>query len=96
LVSLKVLGEHAGWLALQTGIAVCADAVLIPEIPYDINAVASKLRKKFQAGSTSAFVWWPKAPRPERKPSSDRRARAGFIQSFLVAGGHGPCQRARH
>jgi ATP-dependent phosphofructokinase / diphosphate-dependent phosphofructokinase len=53
---VEVLGEQAGWLALQAGIAVCADAVLIPEIPYDINTVASKLRKKFQAGSTSAFV----------------------------------------
>jgi 6-phosphofructokinase 1 len=36
--------------------AVCADAVLIPEIPYDISAVASKLRKKFQAGRPSALV----------------------------------------
>ena len=53
---VEVLGEQAGWLALQAGMAVCADAVLIPEIPYDINTVASKLRKKFQAGSTSALV----------------------------------------
>jgi 6-phosphofructokinase 1 len=53
---VEVLGEHAGWLALQAGMAVCADAVLIPEIPYDIHSVASKLRKKFQAGSTSALV----------------------------------------
>ena len=53
---VEVLGEQAGWLALQAGIAVCADAVLIPEIPYDINTVASKLCKKFQAGSTSALV----------------------------------------
>jgi len=96
LVSLKVLGEHAGWLALQTGIAVCADAVLIPEIPYDINAVASKLRKKFQAGSTSAFVWWPKAPRPgteaKLRPARSRRIHT----KLLVAGGTGHCQRARH
>jgi ATP-dependent phosphofructokinase / diphosphate-dependent phosphofructokinase len=53
---VEVLGEQAGWLALQAGMAVCADAVLIPEIPYDINTVASKLRKKFRAGSTSALV----------------------------------------
>jgi 6-phosphofructokinase 1 len=53
---VEVLGEQAGWLALQAGMAVCADAVLIPEIPYDINTVACTLRKKFQAGNTSAFV----------------------------------------
>ena len=39
---VEVLGEQAGWLALQAGMAVCADAVLIPEIPYDINTVASQ------------------------------------------------------
>src|SRR5512137_2149126 len=34
---VEVLGEHAGWLALQAGMAVCADAILIPDIPYDLN-----------------------------------------------------------
>ena len=34
---VEVLGEQAGWLALQAGIAVCADAVLIPEIPCDLQ-----------------------------------------------------------
>src|SRR5512139_2475205 len=53
---VEVLGEHAGWLALQAGIAVCADAVLIPEIPYDLQKVAAKLREKCQAGRTSGLV----------------------------------------
>lgn len=53
---VEVLGEHAGWLALQAGIAVCADAVLIPEIPYDLQKVAAKLAEKMKAGRTSALV----------------------------------------
>jgi 6-phosphofructokinase 1 len=53
---VEVLGEHAGWLALQSGIAVCADAVLIPEIPYDLEKVAAKLRAKIGAGRTSGLV----------------------------------------
>lgn len=53
---VEVLGEHAGWLALQAGIAVCADAVLIPEISYDLQVVAAKLREKFKAGRTSGLV----------------------------------------
>ena len=53
---VEVLGEHAGWLALQAGIAVCADAVLIPEIPYDLEKVAAKLREKIRAGRTSGLV----------------------------------------
>ncbi len=43
---VEVLGQQAGWLALQAGIAVCADAVLIPEIPCDLGAVAARLKEK--------------------------------------------------
>jgi 6-phosphofructokinase 1 len=43
---VEVLGAQAGWLALQAGIAVCADAVLIPEIPCNLQTVAAKLREK--------------------------------------------------
>ncbi len=53
---VEVLGEHAGWLALQAGIAVCADAVLIPEIPYDLQKVATKLREKRKSGQASGLV----------------------------------------
>jgi 6-phosphofructokinase 1 len=43
---VEVLGERAGWLALQAGIAVSADVVLIPEIPADLRAVAARLKDK--------------------------------------------------
>jgi 6-phosphofructokinase 1 len=43
---VEVLGAQAGWLALQAGIAVCADAELIPEIPCDLQTVAAKLKEK--------------------------------------------------
>ena len=43
---VEVLGEQAGWLALQAGIAACADAVLIPEIPGDLQTVAARLKDK--------------------------------------------------
>lgn len=53
---VEVLGEHAGWLALQAGIAVCADAVLIPEIPYDLTKVAAKVQRKLKKGLHSGLV----------------------------------------
>jgi 6-phosphofructokinase 1 len=43
---VEVLGEQAGWLALQAGIAVGADAILMPEVPCDLDLVASRLREK--------------------------------------------------
>jgi ATP-dependent phosphofructokinase / diphosphate-dependent phosphofructokinase len=43
---VEVLGEQAGWIALQAGIATCADAVLIPEFPCDLQIVAARLKEK--------------------------------------------------
>ena len=43
---VEVLGEQAGWIALQAGIATCADAVLIPEFPCDLQMVAARLKEK--------------------------------------------------
>jgi 6-phosphofructokinase len=43
---VEVQGKQSGWLALQAGIAACADAVLIPEIPCDLHIVATKLKER--------------------------------------------------
>ena len=46
---VEVQGEQAGWLALQAGTAAGADAILIPELPVDFDAVAEHLRGKMSA-----------------------------------------------
>jgi len=46
---VEVQGEQAGWIALQAGIAACADVVMIPEIPVDLKNVASRLKDKISA-----------------------------------------------
>jgi len=43
---VEVMGRYAGWIALHCGIAGRADAILIPEIPYDINKVAAHIKRK--------------------------------------------------
>lgn len=43
---VEVLGEQAGWLALQAGMATGADVVLIPEIAADMGTVAARLKEK--------------------------------------------------
>ncbi|HTS16588.1 MAG TPA: ATP-dependent 6-phosphofructokinase [Verrucomicrobiae bacterium] len=43
---VEVMGRSAGWIALYTGIAGRADAILIPEIPYDITKVAAHVKRK--------------------------------------------------
>ena len=41
---VEVQGEQAGWIALQAGIAVCADVIMIPEIPVDLKNVAAEIK----------------------------------------------------
>jgi 6-phosphofructokinase 1 len=53
---VEVLGEQAGWLALQSGIAVGADAILIPEIPMDLKKLAQKLKERISASRPYALV----------------------------------------
>jgi 6-phosphofructokinase len=53
---VEVLGQQAGWLALQAGMAVCADVVLIPEIPYDLREAATKLLEDEKAGRRPSLV----------------------------------------
>ena len=53
---VEVLGEQAGWLALQAGIAAGADAILIPEIPFDLDLVASRLREKISPARPYGLV----------------------------------------
>jgi 6-phosphofructokinase len=81
---VEVLGEHAGWLALQSGIAVCADAVLIPEIPYDLEQVAAKLKAKIGAGRTSGLVVVAEGalPRGGHEPDAETPAPASLRASL--------------
>ena len=56
VAAVEVPGYEAGWLALQAGIAARADAILIPEIPYDLEAVATALAERAAAGLRPALV----------------------------------------
>jgi ATP-dependent phosphofructokinase / diphosphate-dependent phosphofructokinase len=73
---VEVLGHQAGWLALQAGIAVSADAVLIPEIPCDLRKVAARLKEKMAPGRHYGLVVvaegakFADASQPQVEPSS--------------------------
>jgi 6-phosphofructokinase 1 len=56
IVVVEVMGHNAGWLALGAGIAGGADVILIPEIPYDIEAIAEAIRQRSRTGSRFSIV----------------------------------------
>ena len=48
---VEVMGHKVGWLTLNAGIAGGADIILIPEIPYDLDKVATKIQERHDRGS---------------------------------------------
>jgi ATP-dependent phosphofructokinase / diphosphate-dependent phosphofructokinase len=46
IMVIEVMGHHAGWLALYSGIAGGGDVILLPEIEFDINLVSKYLKKR--------------------------------------------------
>ena len=53
---LEVMGRHAGWIALHSGIAGGADVILIPEIPFSLEVVADKIRARDLSGSNFSII----------------------------------------
>jgi 6-phosphofructokinase 1 len=53
---VETMGRYAGWIALESGIAGGADAILIPEIPFDIQKVADKILDIDVSGKKFAIV----------------------------------------
>lgn len=45
---VEVMGRHAGWIALHSGMAGGANAILIPEIPFDIDKVCDWVESRFR------------------------------------------------
>src|SRR5262249_33480749 len=43
VIVVEVMGRHAGWIAIESGIAGGADVILIPEIPYDPAKIAQSV-----------------------------------------------------
>jgi 6-phosphofructokinase 1 len=56
IIVCEIMGHNAGWLTLGAGIAGGADVILIPEIPYDLEAVAEHLQERRRNGKRFSIV----------------------------------------
>jgi len=62
---VEVMGRYAGWIALECGVSGTADAILIPEIPYDIHKVAEKIEDRWETGAHFAIVVVAEGAKPK-------------------------------
>ena len=62
---LEVMGRYAGWIALMSGIAGGADVILIPEIPYNVENICSKIKERTNHGKKFSLVVVAEGAKPE-------------------------------
>jgi len=77
VLTLEVMGRYTGWIALESGISGGADAVLIPEIPYDINKVADKIKERIKQGRRFSIVVVAEGAKPLGGEVTVKRTMAG-------------------
>jgi 6-phosphofructokinase 1 len=53
---VEIMGRHAGWIALEAGLAGGADVILIPEVPVDVEGVCNIIKKRHARGKTFSIV----------------------------------------
>jgi len=83
---VQVMGRHTGWIALESGLAGGADVILIPEIPYSVEAIAAKVRERDAHGRRFSIVVVAEGAVPEGgSPSyADASGRYGGIAEQLA------------
>jgi 6-phosphofructokinase 1 len=53
---VEVMGRHAGWIALHSGVAGGADVILVPERPFDIEEVCRLIERRHARGRYFSII----------------------------------------
>ena len=77
---VEVMGRDAGWIATYAGMAGGADAILVPEHPFDVEEVCERLRRRHSRGRSFSIVVVAEGamPRGESLPSTASQAVDAF------------------
>lgn len=62
---VEVMGRHTGWIALHSGMAAGAHAIVVPERPFDIDELTAKVGERFSAGKRFAIVVAAEGAKPK-------------------------------
>jgi ATP-dependent phosphofructokinase / diphosphate-dependent phosphofructokinase len=71
VIVVEVMGRHAGWIAVEAGIAGGADVILVPEVPISVEEVCRLINKRHQRGKKFSIVVVAEGARFEQKPGED-------------------------
>lgn len=92
VLAVELMGRNAGWLALHAGLASGTDAILLPEIEFDLDALADRLRQRHRAGEPHAIICVAEGARPKGgsltvariDPTSPDPIKLGGVAKFVA------------
>lgn len=67
----EVMGRHAGWIAAWAGIAGGASEILVPEVPFDVDGVCERIRRRHRRGRYSSILVIAEGAMPKAGPDAD-------------------------
>jgi len=65
VIILEVMGRYTGWIALEAGLAGGADAILIPEKPFNVDEVCEYINRRQERGSNFSIVVVAEGAKPK-------------------------------
>ncbi len=74
VIVCEVMGRDAGWIAVYSGVAGGADAILVPEVPIDLDAVIAQIKDRRARGKNFSIVVVAEGA---KMPASDAKATHG-------------------
>lgn len=84
IIICEVMGRYAGWIAMNAGLSAGAEAILIPEMDYDIEKVVSTLRRRHKSDSSFSIIVVAEGAKPrggdfatKREADATQQARLG-------------------
>lgn len=83
---VEVMGRESGSIALQAGLACGAESILVPEIPFDIEEVITKLERGHQRGKNHSIILVAEGAGSAWKLGEELRQRTGFETRVTILG----------
>jgi 6-phosphofructokinase 1 len=85
---VEVMGRKAGYLALETGVACGAEAVLVPEVPVSVEALVKKIRYSKERGKTHSLIVIAEGVMPASELATKLHAISDDYDPRIVVLGH--------
>lgn len=79
---VEVMGNKVGWLTLYAGLAAGADAILLPEMPYDEDNIIKFISEKRAAGARSVVIAVAEGAMSKREADMSKKERRDYLVQF--------------